>query len=89
MTRRKPVRQKHLQLLPVPTAVHTMAPHTRVSRDRRAIKANISTLAGEVINTLPALLLVYGASRDIILNKAMANSSNIGSSESFKRKTCF
>jgi hypothetical protein len=32
---------------------------------------------------------VYGASRDIILNKAMANSSNIGSSESFKRKTCF
>jgi hypothetical protein len=46
-------------------------------------------LVGEVINTLPALLLVYGASRDIILNKAMANSSNIGSSESFKRKTCF
>lgn len=89
MTRQKPVRRKHLQLLPVPTAVLTMAPHTRVSRDRRAIKANISTLAGEVINTLPALLLVDGASRDIILNKAMANSSNIGSSESFKRKTCF
>jgi hypothetical protein len=67
-----------------------MAPHTRVSRDRRAIGPPISVpLVGEVINTLPALLLVYGASRDIILNKAMANSSNIGSSESFKRKTCF
>jgi len=63
-----------------------MAPHTRVSRDRQAIKANISTLVGEVINTLPALLLVDGASRDIILNKAMANSSNIDSSESFKKE---
>jgi hypothetical protein len=67
-----------------------MAPTTRVSRDRRAIKANISTLVGEVINTPPPLLLlVDGASKDIILNKAMANSSNIGSSEFFKRKTCF
>ncbi len=79
--RQRPVRRKHLRHQPAPTPAHMTAPTTKDSRDRQAIKANISTLVGEVISIL---LLVDGA-RAIIRSKATA-SSRIGSIEFFKEK---
>ena len=86
--RQRPVRPRRLRQPPAPIVALTMPTTNKVSRARRAIKANINTLDGEVISIL--LLLVDGARRAIIRSKVMASSS-VGSSESlsFKDKTCF
>lgn len=86
-TRQKPVKRKHLRQQQQRTPELTTEPTIKVSRAKRAIKDNISTLVGEVISILlPLLLLVDGDNKAIIHNKDMASHSNFCSSESLKGK---
>lgn len=85
-TRQKPVKRKHLRQQQQRTPELTTEPTIKVSRAKRAIKDNISTLVGEVISILLPLLLVDGDNKAIIHNKDMASHSNFCSSESLKGK---